>query len=135
MAFPSAGLKGLETIADQPRLLADQLGQGLGVVQVVQAVMGIDVAAHPQQSGGKRGQGFVGEQGDGDELAGDGGGAEDQRGLARQAEEAPAAQGAAQGGRVMHGRAPGYCRHICKVGTGVASVRCYSFARPCSAPR
>ncbi|MNF14392.1 hypothetical protein D3C80_2165980 [compost metagenome] len=67
-------------------------------MQVVQAVMGIDVAAHPQQAGGKHGQGFVGEQGDGDELAGDGGCSEDQGGLARQAEEAPATEGGAQGG-------------------------------------
>ncbi|MNT51276.1 hypothetical protein D3C72_1882360 [compost metagenome] len=92
-----AGLQGLDAFADQLRLLADQLEQRLGVGRIAEAVVGIDVAAHAQQPGGQLGQQVIGDGGDGNELAGGGAGAEDQRGLARQAEKAPAAQGTALG--------------------------------------
>ncbi|MCY1179867.1 hypothetical protein D9M73_202860 [compost metagenome] len=78
-----AGLQRVDAFTNQVRLLANQLEQRLGVRRIAEAVVGIDVATHAQQAGGQLGQHVIGEDFDRDELPGDGGGADDQRGLTR----------------------------------------------------
>ncbi|MNY38115.1 hypothetical protein D3C86_1727160 [compost metagenome] len=138
MTLAGAGLQLLEALADEPALLVQQRGQRRGVVQIVQAVVGIDVAAHLQQAGGQLGQRlgahFVGEQGDRDQLAGDGGDAQQRQRLGGQGHETPAAEAGVRDGRVVHGSAPDCCRRICKVGSDRAGAHCFVVREPVATP-
>ncbi|MNN90205.1 hypothetical protein D3C81_2081190 [compost metagenome] len=78
-------------------MFTEQLDQRLGIRRIAEPVMGIDIAPHLQQPGGQPGQHVVGDGGDGNELAENGGSADDQGRLPRKTEEAPTAQRATQG--------------------------------------